>query len=158
MSLDNSSIHHPLPGDLQARVENALNLLTSLEAEEVRLVKVRNLETQKINALHEEKKSLEKQIETLKGEVIDLAKSIEDGKTILGDFETKISIANNELADINSEVESANDQLTLKKGEAAKRENDSIVFENSIIERHRQLEEKELAHQAKVEKLKRAIE
>lgn len=157
MSLDNSSIQHPLPGDLQARVENALNLVTSLEAEQARLAKMCGVETQKINALHEEKKYLESQILSLKAEIESIIQERDKKREDIKALQNQRNMLEDELEDLEkgssslkAESEGINKSLDSREKDIAKKEAD-------IIKRQASLEKKESDHGAKVERLKEAL-
>lgn len=158
MALDNSTIQNPIPGDLQARVENALNLVTSLEAEHARLTKMCSNETQKINSLHEEKKSIESSVLSLKSNMEAMKGDETASKIVLIDLEAKKTLATNELSEILSQLKIATQELESKVIEKHNHEDAMAIAESDMNERLGNLREKETAHELKVERLKKAIE
>lgn len=157
MSLDNSTIQHPIPGDLQARVENALNLVTSLEAEHARLVKFIGSAKGEINDLHTEKKSIESQIDVSKETLKGLHTEIESDQDTLRSVQS-------ELIGVNQELEKAMDQKSdaLKKVDEANKQLGTWqewqdAKEDDLNKRHVALSEREAIHETRVARLQEAL-
>lgn len=157
MPLDNTNNLKPLPGDLQSRIENALNNVTLAEAEYGRLSKLCNLETQKIGALTEEKKSLEASILSLKTNMEAMRNDEKVSKDVLNDLDSKKALANNELMDTISKLERAESEL---KSTILEKENHDVLMaaaDKATTERLKKLNESEASHASKVERLKEAL-
>lgn len=157
MSLDNATIQHPLPGDLQSRVENALNLVTSLEAEHARLYKLISSQKSDINTNHEEVKSLETRIARLKveadqsgEELIAHTSSVDTRKRELAELELKIAEAIKEKQIVADQIAQAERDLDFRKHSVE-------ALEGDVTERESILHAKEVAHEKKVAKLLEAL-
>lgn len=157
MPLDNSSNQHPLPGDLQQRVQNALNLLTDLELQETHLRKTVNTHTIKLNELYAEEKSVQAKIEFLKKEIPSLEESVQVSKNILNELDSRKILVNNEVEEAILSLQNINNELEAKKIEIANREEGIKDAEKDINDRLHALSLKEDAHKVKVGKLLEAI-
>lgn len=158
MPIETPSSQHPLPGELQQRVENALNQVTMLQAEEARLTKLISQNTLIINNLHEEERACSSRIETLKSDIVDLEKDVEVSKEILNQLESQKTVTNNELAEVTTKLQVSANELSSTQARI-----DSVLknhkdAEDDISNRLGKLQDKEIAHELKVERLKKAIE
>lgn len=97
MSLDNNTIQNPLPGDLQARVENALNQVSSLELEIVRLDKLSQLKKSELQNIHNESKALEAGIQSATANKLALEKEVASASSKLNELQYAIKDVNHEL-------------------------------------------------------------
>ena len=158
MALDNSTIQNPLPGDLQARVENALNLITSLEAEEVRLTKFITGKKQNIYDLHEEEKATLAKLQSLKKEIPDLENTVAITKGILNEMENHKALLTGDIEEATTNLLAITQEHESKKTEIISLQKGHEEAEKDINERLANLREKEDAHESKVERLKKAIE
>lgn len=158
MALDNATIQNPLPGNLQARVENALNLVTSLESEADRLRKFIANQKSEVNSIHAEQKYLSEQISSAKESVDTYKKQIQDANVALVEIHGKISSASKELEEAVSLKQQTLDIVTTKKSEYDAREADIQRRENIIAEDEREFLSQKAEHENRVERLKRAIE
>lgn len=155
--LDNSHIHEPLPGDLQARIENAQNQVTQLEAEESRLSRLINSKKGEYNSLHTEFKSKESLFS-------DLKKAFDH---VNADFTKKtdeLNRLNYAIKDANHELEEAKRQKIETVNEIAQKTKDLEIQiaqananDEAIHARHLTLSEKEKAHEEKVNRLLEAL-
>lgn len=157
MSLDNSTIQHPLPGDLQARVENALNVVTQYEAEEARLKKLCVSYTQNINNSHDELKVTQDRIKELKLEIPALEDEVKISKDILNELENRKVLVNNEVTEATNELRSLEIELEAKKLDISNRENAIAKEEKDLEKREKTLAQSEEAHKVKVGKLQEAL-
>lgn len=157
MSLDNSTIQHPLPGDLQSRVENALNLVTSLEAEHARFEKLIGTQKASINSNHAEIKSSEMRISALKKEKLDLESSVFDMGKELADVTKQITEAKLDLQAAKYDREDVMMIVKSQHAELDKRELATQSAEKDITDRAYALSQKELKHQQKVDRLLAAL-
>lgn len=157
MALDNSTIQHPLPGDLQARVENALNLVTSLEAEHARLEKMIGSQRQQINANHEEIKSCEGQLKTCHKSLDGILTNIDAANDKLNTLNYAIKDANHELEEANRQKIEITNFVAQQKSDLDARVAKVTELENGLNERIKAHTENESAHQKKVERLLEAI-
>ena len=155
--LNNDTIQTPLPGDLQARVENALNLVTSLEAEHNRLQKMIGSQTQKINNNHEEIKSQEGKLKTLNSTNDGIMADIDKANSKLLELGYLIKDANHELEEsTRKKIEIEND-IVLKNDDLTRREQSVLEIENELQTRIEAHANDKQAHQKKVEKLLEAL-
>lgn len=157
MGLDNSTIQDPLPGDLQARVENALNSVTSAEAEYNRLTKFIVNQKSEINALHEDRKVTEATLKDFKSQLLTSQKELDQtNKTLdsvqhqVKDLEHEIAQATNQKQAILNEIDKVNNNLN-------ERQKNVEDLEANLAERMRVLSDKETSHKIKVDKLSEAL-
>lgn len=153
MSLDNSTTQYPLPGDLQSRVENAQNLVTSLEAEEVRLSKLVNSYKLEINAIHTDMKSLELKVSGLRKEKTDLESNISDLNKEVASVTKEVIDARSELQVAKYDKEDVMMVVKSQHAELDKREAGIQNAEKDVTDRAAALTQKELKHQQKVDRL-----
>lgn len=157
MGLDNSTIQHPLPGDLQSRVENALDLVTSLETEHARLIKLVGVKTGELQNIHNEYKEIESKIKDANDILTKLRSTITSQNE-------KLDKVTHSVGDANHELEEAQRQKTeilneVKEAQAAldKREVYIAQVEAELINRVKDHTDKEVKHNAKVKRLLEAL-
>lgn len=161
MAIDNLSQggkEIPLPEDVQARIENARNNITILDAEATRLKKLIVIETEQINALHAEKVSCETSIKKLNSQIEDCIGTLASKKTELSVAEESVKVAESKLEGVRSESSTITAQLTKRSAELDSREKAIKFQEEDVNDRNLVLLSKETDHEAKVAKLKAAIE
>lgn len=157
MPLNNETIQHPLPGNLQARVENALNLVTSLEAEQARLIKFNESQKSEINSNHAEIKSMEGKISNLKDEISKLEKQVESSSGELNTLFMGIKSAEEDLEKTIAHRKSVWEESVAREKDVQRRESAVEKLEEDVRKRLAVLTENEQKHQRKVEKLLEAI-
>ena len=157
MSLDNSTIQHPLPGDLQARVENALNLVTTMEAEHARLEKMIGSQKAEINDNHVGIKESEKIIAKKYQESTHLAGEIEKATDKLNQLQYSIKSANHELEEAARQKTETANWVTQQKESFTERETILSIQEVELAKRKQQQTIKEDEHQKKVDRLLEAL-
>lgn len=157
MGLDNATIQHPLPGDLQARVENALNLVTSLEAEHARLEKMIGSQRSTINANHAEIKELEDKVKVGAETLNKLTLTLTDKADELNSLQYSIKDANHELEEATTQKVATISFVEEQKKDLATRITRVTELEAEIEKRLSDLHDKESKHQSKVEKLLEAL-
>ena len=161
MSLDNlgqGGKHTVLPEDLQAHIENARNSVTHMEAEYTRLQKLAFNEKSTIETLHVEKVNLNKALEELKKKEEVAIQSLAEKSLTLKEIEDKIIVGQKRLDSVLNDADVSTKTITLKHAELDTREVSIKNREEDINDRLIKLVQKETDHQAKVDKLKRAIE
>lgn len=158
MSLNNDTIQHPLPGNLQSRVENALNLVTSLEAEAERLRKLIANYKSEVNAAHAEKKYIEELTAKTKTDLETYQKQIQDANAALVHVHGNIQAANQELetaASIKAKtiqmVSDFNLDMEIRASAMKKSEDEIATMKSELLA-------SKADHENRVERLKRAIE
>lgn len=157
-TLNQSSNQEPLPSDLQARIDNAKNNLSVFEAESTRLQKLTVTETNKILALKEEEVFIKAKIDNLKDELNSVLNETADRTVFLVGLKESVSLETRKLSDIKDEVVKHESKIVSDKADLDKREESIKYQEQSVNERNLDLIKRETDHNAKVEKLKRAIE
>jgi len=160
MSMNNlgqSGKEIPLPEDLQARIENGQNTVTLLESESTRLQKLISAQQAELNKINEEKVSHERSLEKLSKELDSVIRQVADQKVIASSVDGAIKTAKALLEDIEKDIESKRASVVAEKASMDERDISLTRRENDIANRSRVLLEKEMAHEAKVAKLKEAI-
>lgn len=157
MGLDNSTIQHPLPGDLQARVENALNLVTSMEAEHARLEKMIGSQKAEINDNHVGIKETEKIIAKLHKDHEHINGEVEKATDKLNQLQYAIKSANHELEESARQKTETINWIAQQKELLAERENIVLEQESELAKRKQQQTVKEGEHQKKVDRLLEAL-
>ncbi len=157
MSLDNNTIQNPLPGDLQARVENALNQVSSLELEITRLDKLSQLKKSELQNIHNEFKALEASIQSATANKLALDKEVATASSKLNELQYAIKDVNHELEEAAKLKKEVNSFVETQKKDLADRIKRVEELESEIDKRLAELHSKEVTHQSKVDKLLAAL-
>lgn len=152
-SIDNSHVMQ----DTQTRVEQMLNRLTAMEAEEKRLSKLCDTYKQEVNQLHEEKKYCQTQIDSIKTQATELSADVKVGMDLLADLETKKTLVNNELSEATLKLTRVQNEAEIQSIKIIERENTVAKLEEVVKKRELELSHNENLHKAKIEKLQEAL-
>ena len=157
-TLNQSAPQTPLPDDIQARIENARNNITIMEAEFSRLQKLSLELESKIKTQHVEMKSCEESINSLRSVEKALMSDVANLEVNKGNLTDSIIKAKSELAQIQEETKQLKEINNIEIAGINERENALEEKEKDIVKRIVDLEKKEVAHSQKVERLLKAIE
>ena len=157
MSLDNSTIQTPLPGDLQARVENALNQVSTLELEANRLDKMVQVKKGELQNIHNEYKSIENSLKTSQVELDKTNLELTKVSASLNQVQYSIKDANHELEQATKNKVEIEKYVEEIKADLVNRTNRVKEAEAEIEKRLTDLHDKETTHQTKVQRLLEAI-
>lgn len=152
-SIDNSHVVQ----DTQTRVEQMLNRITAMEAEEKRLSKLCDTYKQEVNQLHEEKKYCQSQIDSIKTQAIELSADVKVGMNLLADLETKKTLVNSELSEATLKLTRIQNEAEVQKIQIIERENAVAKLEETVTKRELALSHNENLHKARVEKIQEAL-
>lgn len=155
--LDNNNQSQALPGNLQQRVENALNLITDSESEVARLQKLSVIKKDEINKIYEEKKYIEGQIADANVNLQGYKDAIEDCKKTLAMLSHQENDLRTEMYNITASVIEAKSKLDNIKTETESRQIAADALDENISKRHADLSAKEAVHAQKVARLQDAL-
>jgi len=155
-NLNQSTPNIPLPEELQARIENAKNNLTLIEAEYSRLqklvididgqIKVKHIEFKELSDKIDEKNSI---LKSLNEEISDLeSKKVSLTNSLVGITE--------QISTLESLSESYNSNFAKQKTELDNKEKELADRESLLIVKESDLTKRESEHLKKVEKIKLA--
>lgn len=147
-----------LPADVKARVENARNNVTVMEAETARLQKLAKEYTDKIAALRSEEAELDKKIGELNQKLDTLIDTIAHKQAHLKETEESLKFATGELRRVTDESQAISAEQTKRSAELDSRETSLKNYDEDVNARAVDLIEKESAFSAKVEKLKAVLQ
>lgn len=147
-----------IPVGLQSRIDNARNNVTVLDAEATRLQKVVREETEVINKLAVDKHHLREEIEKLENRVTDTVTDLATKKTQQTLLNDEIDVARAKLLDITLESGVINAKQTAISAALDAREVAIKANEEDLNTRNIALTASEVRHNAKVEKLKAALD
>ena len=157
MPLDNNTIQNPLPGDLQARVENALNKVSSLELESTRLDKLLQFKKSELQNIHNEYKSIESNTISAKDDLKKINSEVQESSAKLEALQYSIKDANHELEEATKLKKELVNFIDTQKKDLAERVSRVEELEAEIDKRLQTLHEREVDHQSKVDKLLAAL-
>lgn len=157
-TLGQAPVNTPLPDDINAAIENARNSVTIMEAEYTRLQKLTYTEKDSLQKVHEEKTFLSSKIEEIKKEIEILINNNASKKMELLTTTTELENAQKSLREAMENANKVTSIHIMKSASLDARESSVTAREEDLNTRHVNLIERETRHEAKVEKLKRAIE
>lgn len=155
--LNNDTIQYPLPGDLQSRVENAQNQVTTLEAEAHRLDKYVNGRKAEVMAIHNEYKDIEARIKSAKENLKTLSEDLNEKNEQFNRLSHAVSDRNHELEEATRQKVEIVQEIDRHTLELHKSKIAMDEAEKELVDRIKSHEQKETDHQKKVEKLLEAL-